>query len=165
MNSHLRSPWGVKHNDLSGLVEFQWFRQGPHAHIDRMNSDCFTSNVFWTLLKPVNHRDITSMYFHFKVSYNPRGSKGLVYFRHLFDLLVVLWICRQIHQSHGSYMGTWVKHVTTHNTPDKITLQAGKSPFTNRKLYIPDAQWMVEGSLNRNFRQYGELKSRCIAQQ
>ena len=24
---------------------------------------------------------------------------------------------------------------------------------------------MVEGSLNRNFRQYGQLKSRCIAQQ
>ena len=24
---------------------------------------------------------------------------------------------------------------------------------------------LVEGSLNRNFRQYGELKSRCIAQQ
>ena len=23
----------------------------------------------------------------------------------------------------------------------------------------------IEGSLNRNFRQYGELKSRCIAQQ
>ena len=24
---------------------------------------------------------------------------------------------------------------------------------------------IIEGSLNRNFRQYGELKSRCIAQQ
>ena len=47
------------------------------------------------------------------------------------------------------------------------------------KIYVPHLEtpigaqkprlnlWLgfVEGSLNRNFRQYGELKSRCIAQQ